>query len=70
VSGAVRFPTAWDVGGRLDWPTTTEALAAGHRGPPPVVGDLFLTRGGDTLFKIDRMAGRVILAAWQSGDQP
>ena len=46
---AVPCLTAADLAGRLDWLVVAEAIAAGHRGPPPAVGDLFVTRGADTL---------------------
>jgi ornithine cyclodeaminase/alanine dehydrogenase-like protein (mu-crystallin family) len=39
-----------DVAGRLDWVRLVDALAEGHRGPRPELGDTFLTRGGDTLL--------------------
>jgi ornithine cyclodeaminase len=45
----VPWLTAADLAGRLDWPAMAEAIAAGHRGPRPATGDLFLTRGADTL---------------------
>ena len=35
---------------RLDWLAMTRALAEGHRGPEPALGDLFLGRGPDTLL--------------------
>ena len=41
--------SAADVEGRLDWLAVAEAIAAGHRGPRAQTGDLFLTRGADTL---------------------
>lgn len=41
---------AEDVQSRLNWPAMVDALAAGHRLPPARIGDLFLTRGGDTLL--------------------
>jgi ornithine cyclodeaminase/alanine dehydrogenase-like protein (mu-crystallin family) len=41
---------AADIAGRLDWTRLVEALAEGHRGPRPALGDTFLTRGGDTLL--------------------
>ena len=46
---AVPFLTADDLAGRLDWSALAEAIAAGHRGPRPTSGDLFLARGPDTL---------------------
>jgi ornithine cyclodeaminase len=49
VTGRVPVLTAEDLEGRLDWMAMTEALATGHRGTRPAVGDLFLTRGADTL---------------------
>jgi ornithine cyclodeaminase len=45
----VPYLTAGDVEQRLDWIAMAEALAEGHRGPRPAVGDLFLTRGEATL---------------------
>jgi ornithine cyclodeaminase len=47
---AVPYLTAADVEDRLDWVALADALAAGHRGPRPAIGDLFLARGGDTLL--------------------
>ncbi len=41
---------AADVAGRLDWTRLVDALAEGHRGPRPALGDTFLSRGGDTLL--------------------
>jgi ornithine cyclodeaminase/alanine dehydrogenase-like protein (mu-crystallin family) len=41
---------AADIAGRIDWTRLVEALAEGHRGPRPALGDTFLTRGGDTLL--------------------
>ncbi len=54
----VPWIAAGDVEHRLDWLAMAEALAAGHRGPPPRVTDQVLTRGSDTL--LDR-------AAWIDG---
>lgn len=54
----VPWIVAGDVEHRLDWVAMTEALAEGHRGPPPRVTDQVLTRGCDTL--LDR-------AAWIDG---
>jgi ornithine cyclodeaminase len=48
--GAVPYVTAGDVEDRLDWVTMAEAMAEGHRGPRPEIGDQFLTRGSDTLL--------------------
>lgn len=39
-----------EVEDRLDWGRMVEALADGHRGGPPRLGDLFLRRGEDTLL--------------------
>ncbi len=55
---ALPYSTEADVAGRLSWPAMVEALAAGHRLPRAQIGDLFLTRGDDTLM------GR---AAWVEG---
>ncbi len=44
------YITAGDVAGRLDWLTLADALAEGHRRPPPEIRDQFLTRGEDTLL--------------------
>lgn len=55
---ALPYITEADVAGRLSWPAMVEALAAGHRLPRAQIGDLFLTRGDDTLM------GR---AAWVEG---
>ncbi|WP_114348193.1 ornithine cyclodeaminase family protein [Paracoccus lutimaris] len=55
---ALPYITDRDVAGRLNWPDMIEALAAGHRLPRAQIGDLFLTRGDDTLM------GR---AAWVEG---
>ena len=55
---AVPWLAAADVEGRLDWLTVAEAIAAGHRGPRAQTGDLFLTRGADTLQ---------VRAAWVEG---
>lgn len=52
------FLTREDVDGRLDWPMMVEALASGHRRAPAQIGDLFLTREGDTLLN---------RAAWVDG---
>jgi len=49
---------AQDVQSLLNWPDMVDALAAGHRLPPARIGDLFLTRGGDTLLN---------RAAWVDG---
>lgn len=61
--GAPPFITADDVAGRLDWLRMTEAIAAGHRLPPAVLGDTFLRRGDDTLLSrsawIDGMGAAV-----------
>lgn len=46
----VPYITAADVAGRLDWGVLVAALAEGHRGAVPVVGDQFLARGADTLL--------------------
>jgi ornithine cyclodeaminase len=46
----VPFIAAEDVAGRLDWLAMVEALAAGHRGPRPALGDVFVARGPDTLL--------------------
>jgi ornithine cyclodeaminase len=46
----VPFVAAEDVEGRLDWLAMVEALAAGHRGPRPALGDVFVARGPDTLL--------------------
>ena len=46
---ALPYITEADVAGRLSWPAMVEALAAGHRLPRAQIGDLFLTRGDDTL---------------------
>lgn len=35
---------------RLDWRAMAEALAEGHRGPAPALGDVFLGRAPDTLL--------------------
>jgi ornithine cyclodeaminase/alanine dehydrogenase-like protein (mu-crystallin family) len=35
---------------RLDWLAMAQALAEGHRGPAPALGDLFLGRAPDTLL--------------------
>lgn len=35
---------------RLDWQRLIDALAEGHRGPRPALGDLFLARDGNTLL--------------------
>jgi ornithine cyclodeaminase/alanine dehydrogenase-like protein (mu-crystallin family) len=35
---------------RLDWQRLIDALAEGHRGPRPALGDLFLARGENTLL--------------------
>ena len=55
---ALPYITDKDVAGRLNWPDMVQALAAGHRLPRAQIGDLFLTRGDDTLM------GR---AAWFEG---
>ena len=55
---ALPYITDKDVAGRLNWPDMVQALAAGHRLPRAQIGDLFLTRGDDTLM------GR---AAWVEG---
>jgi len=55
---AVPWLAATDVEGRLDWLAVAEAIAAGHRGPRAQTGDLFLTRGADTLQ---------VRAAWVEG---
>jgi ornithine cyclodeaminase len=47
---AVPYLTAGDVEHRLDWLAVAEALADGHRGPRPAIGDVFLSRGADTLL--------------------
>jgi ornithine cyclodeaminase/alanine dehydrogenase-like protein (mu-crystallin family) len=47
---AVPVIGAADVEHRLDWREMVAALAEGHRGPAPRIGDLFLTRGEDTLL--------------------
>ncbi len=47
---SIPYLTATDLKGRLDWLRLTEALRAGHRGPRPAIGDLFLGRGADTLL--------------------
>jgi ornithine cyclodeaminase len=46
MSGSIPYLTAADLAGRLDWLRLTAALAEGHRGPRPALGDLFLGRGG------------------------
>lgn len=43
---------------RLDWPMMVKALASGYRQAPAQIGDLFLTREGDTLLN---------RAAWEDG---
>ena len=40
----------WEVEERLDWVALTEALAAGHDGPPAQVEDVFLYEGDNTLL--------------------
>ena len=55
---AVPWLAAADVEGRLDWLAVAEAIAAGHGGPRAQTGDLFLTRGADTLQ---------VRAAWVEG---
>ncbi|MDN5567965.1 MAG: ornithine cyclodeaminase [Paracoccus sp. (in: a-proteobacteria)] len=52
------FIRAEDVQSRLNWSAMVEAIAAGHRLLPARIGDLFLTRGGDTLLN---------RAAWVDG---
>jgi ornithine cyclodeaminase/alanine dehydrogenase-like protein (mu-crystallin family) len=47
---AIPMIGADDVAGRLDWARLVDALAEGHRGPQPELGDTFLSRGGDTLL--------------------
>jgi ornithine cyclodeaminase/alanine dehydrogenase-like protein (mu-crystallin family) len=47
---AIPMIGADDVAGRLDWARLVDALAEGHRGPRPELGDTFLSRGGDTLL--------------------
>ena len=47
---ALPYITDKDVAGRLNWPDMVQALAAGHRLPRAQIGDLFLTRGDDTLM--------------------
>jgi ornithine cyclodeaminase len=47
--GAVPYIAAGDVEGRLDWLAVAEAIAEGHRGAMPAIGDLFLSRGADTM---------------------
>lgn len=54
----VPYITAGEVEDRLDWLRLVEALAEGHRGAAPAAGDLFLTRGPDTLLS---------RAAWIAG---
>jgi ornithine cyclodeaminase/alanine dehydrogenase-like protein (mu-crystallin family) len=44
------YIAAVDVEGRLDWLRLVDALAEGHRGPPPAIRDQFLSRGDDTLL--------------------
>ncbi len=46
----VPYLTEADLAGRLDWGVLVAALAEGHRGAVPAVGDQFLTRGADTLL--------------------
>lgn len=41
---------ASDVEAHLDWPSMVQAIADGHRLSPARIGDLFLTREGDTLL--------------------
>ena len=41
---------ASDVEAHLDWPSMVQAIADGHRLAPARIGDLFLTRAGDTLL--------------------
>ena len=49
---------AEDVDAHLNWPMMVQAIADGHRLPPARIGDLFLTRDGDTLLN---------RAAWVDG---
>lgn len=46
----VPYITAEDVEQRLDWLSVAEAIAEGHRGARPAIGDNILTREGDTLL--------------------
>ncbi|GIX14456.1 MAG: ornithine cyclodeaminase [Paracoccaceae bacterium] len=39
-----------DLAGRLDWPAVVAAIEAGHRLPPPALGDTFLHRGAEVLL--------------------
>lgn len=58
VSGPIRVVGPADVAGRLDWLALAEAIADGHRGPPPSVGDVFVTEGPDSLVsRAARVAG-------------
>lgn len=47
---SVPFIRAQDVAGRLTWTAIADALAVAHCAAPPVLGDLFLTQGTDTLL--------------------
>ena len=46
---SVPFLAPGDVEGELDWRAMADALAEGHRRPRARIGDLFLTRGEETL---------------------
>lgn len=46
----VPFIAAEDVESRLDWLAIADALAGGHRGPRPAIGDVFVAREPDTLL--------------------
>lgn len=50
MSADLPYLRAEDVEAHLTWPAMVDAIAAGHRQPPARIGDLFLTRGEDTLL--------------------
>lgn len=56
----------------LDWPGLTQAIADGHRRPPPDIKDLFVFRGADTILDratwIDGLGGLVKVATVVPGN--
>ncbi|MCQ0970200.1 ornithine cyclodeaminase [Paracoccus sp. TK19116] len=50
MNATLPYLRAEDVEADLSWTAMVDAIAAGHRRPPARIGDLFLTRGDDTML--------------------